>query len=49
MTEVDKRLNAETKALKSEIENLGKKLHYLETTFTNSKEHMEQIFNSGRV
>jgi hypothetical protein len=47
IAETDKRLNAETAGLKSEIENLGKKLHYLETTYRNSKAHMDQIFQSG--
>ena len=45
-TEVDKRLTKETSGLKSDVENLGKKLQYLETTYKNSREHMEQIFKS---
>ena len=27
-----------------EMENLNKKLHYLETTYNNAQMHMEQIF-----
>ncbi|KAF4634057.1 hypothetical protein G7Y89_g4061 [Cudoniella acicularis] len=45
--EVDKRLTAETSELKSDVENLGKKLQYLETTYKNSREHIDQIFKSG--
>lgn len=45
--EVDQRLKKETTDLKTDVDNLNKKLHYLETTHKNSKEHMEQIFKSG--
>lgn len=45
--ETDKRLSKETAELKLEIQNLGKKLHYLETTHKNSREHIDQIFNSA--
>lgn len=47
MNEVEKRLSSETSELKSDISNLEKKLHYLETTHKNSREHIDQIFNSG--
>lgn len=30
-----------------EIENLNKKLHYLETTYNNAQLHLEQIFKRG--
>ena len=30
-----------------EIENLGKKLHYLETTYKNAQEHLERIFKGN--
>jgi len=46
IADVDKRLSSETSELNSEVENLGKKLHYLETTHKNSREHIEQIFKS---
>ncbi len=46
-TEVDRRLTAETTDLKTDVENLNKKLHYLETTHKNSREHIAQIFKSG--
>lgn len=47
IAEVDKRLTTETSELRSDVENLGKKLQYLETTHKNSREHIDQIFNSG--
>jgi prefoldin subunit 1 len=47
ITGVDTRLKAETQELKSDVENLGKKLQYLETTYKNSREHIDQIFSSG--
>jgi len=47
ISDVDKRLNAETSDLKSDLNNLGKKLQYLETTYKNSREHIDQIFKSG--
>lgn len=47
MADVEKRLSSETAELKSDISNLNKKLHYLETTHKNSKDHIEQIFQSG--
>ncbi|MCJ1373160.1 hypothetical protein MMC20_004387 [Loxospora ochrophaea] len=43
---VEKRLSAETTELKGDISNLNKKLHYLETTHKNSREHIDQIFKS---
>ena len=42
--EVAKQLVNETKELQGDIGNLNKKLHYLETTHKNSREHIEQIF-----
>ena len=45
--EVDERLSSETAELKSDISNLKKKLHYLETTQKNSREHIEKIMRSG--
>jgi prefoldin subunit 1 len=37
------RLNEEGKELKSDVGNLEKKLHYLETTYKNSKEGFEKL------
>lgn len=45
--DVVKRLSSETTELKSDISNLNKKLHYLETTHKNSREHIEKIIQSG--
>ena len=45
---VQKRLAKETKELKGEIDGLGKKLHYLETTHRNSRDHMDRILGTGR-
>jgi prefoldin subunit 1 len=45
--EVMDRLTAESGELKSDISSLEKKLHYLETTYKNSKENLEQILNSA--
>ena len=49
-SEVSKRLVSETDELKSDISNLNKKLHYLETTHKNSRERIDQILgkSSGR-
>ncbi|KAL8739048.1 MAG: hypothetical protein Q9181_000230 [Wetmoreana brouardii] len=44
---VQKRLASETAELKSDVSNLNKKLHYLETTHKNSREHIDQIFKSS--
>ena len=46
-SEVDQRLKKETGEFQADVENLNKRLHYLETTHKNSKDHMEQIFKSG--
>ena len=46
-TAVEKRLSSETTELKCDITNMNKKLHYLETTHKNSREHIDQIFRSG--
>ncbi|WEW55736.1 hypothetical protein PRK78_001169 [Emydomyces testavorans] len=44
---VNKRLSNEQKELKADLTNLEKRLHYLETTFKNSRGQIEQIFRSG--
>jgi len=41
------RLAAESEELKSNMSNLEKKLHYLETTYKNSKDNLEQILKSA--
>ncbi|EEQ88103.1 hypothetical protein RJZ56_005235 [Blastomyces dermatitidis] len=47
ITNVNKRLSTEKGDLKTDISNLEKKLHYLETTHKNSMQHMDQIFKTG--
>ncbi|PGH32677.1 prefoldin subunit 1 [[Emmonsia] crescens] len=47
ITNVNKRLSTEKGELKTDISNLEKKLHYLETTHKNSRQHIDQIFKSG--
>ncbi|KAL5332232.1 Prefoldin [Aspergillus crustosus] len=46
---VDKRISTESTEIKSEIENLEKRMNYLEMTFKNSRENLEQILKSGRA
>lgn len=41
------RLSTESASLKKEIGELEKKLHYQETTFKNSRQHIEKILQSG--
>ena len=41
------RLAAERKDHEKEKENLEKKMHYLETTYKNSRENFEQILKSA--
>ncbi|KAL2810444.1 Prefoldin [Aspergillus granulosus] len=48
-TTVDKRISTESTELKSEIEGLEKRMNYLEMTFKNSRENLEQILKSGRA
>lgn len=45
--DVKKRQAREAEEIKKELANLDKKQHYLETTFKNSQEHMEQILKRG--
>ena len=44
---IEKRLASETAEIKSDVSNLNKKLHYLETTYEKSREHIDKIFRSG--
>ncbi|ORY06498.1 Prefoldin [Clohesyomyces aquaticus] len=45
--EVQKRISTESDALKSEMANLDKKQDYLEKTYTNSKNSLEQVLRGG--
>lgn len=47
ISSVDARLSRESQTLKSEITALEKRLHYLETTHKNSREHIEKILQTG--
>jgi prefoldin subunit 1 len=44
---VKDRQSKESGDVEKEMENLNKKLHYLETTYKNATQHLEQIFNRG--
>lgn len=44
---VKDRQSKESVDVDKEMENLNKKLHYLETTYNNATQHLEQIFNRG--
>jgi prefoldin subunit 1 len=44
---VNDRLNTESTALRKDIAELEKKLHYQETTFKNSRDHIEKILQTG--
>lgn len=44
---VNDRLSSESVTLKKDITELEKKLHYQETTFKNSREHIDKILQSG--
>ena len=44
---VENRLSSEAKELQNDINNLEKKLNYLETTNKNSREHLDRLFKSS--
>jgi len=44
---IEKRLATESAGLKKDITELEKKLHYLETTYKNSREYVEKILQTG--
>ncbi|TQS36403.1 hypothetical protein Golomagni_03149 [Golovinomyces magnicellulatus] len=46
-SKVSEKLQSQIVGLKLEVENLGKKLQYLETTYKNSRDHIDQILKSG--
>ncbi|KAL9092293.1 MAG: hypothetical protein Q9165_004467 [Trypethelium subeluteriae] len=43
------KLTTQNTGLKSDTSNLEKKLNYLETTYKNSREHIEQLFKAGQA
>lgn len=46
-TDVKARISKESDELKKKVENLEKKLNYLETTLKNSNDHLNAIFKNG--
>ncbi|TQV96032.1 hypothetical protein V2A60_001183 [Cordyceps javanica] len=47
VAEITQKLDDQTKGLDNEIEKLGQRLVYLETTHKNSREHIEQILRKS--
>jgi len=45
---LQEKLGGHMKDVQTEVESLGKKLHYLETTAKNSQEHIEKMLGGGR-
>jgi prefoldin subunit 1 len=45
--EMQTKLASQSTELKSDVTDLNKKLHYLETTAQNSRDHIEQLLRSG--
>ena len=41
------KLATQMKEMETDIEGLGKRLHYLETTAKNSQEHIEKMLKGG--
>lgn len=44
---MEKKLVMQMKELESDVEGMGKRLHYLETTAKNSQEHIEAMLRRG--
>ena len=41
------KLDSQIKEIETEVDTLGKRLHYLETTAKNSQEHIEKMLKGG--
>jgi chaperonin cofactor prefoldin len=41
------KLGAQMKQVEEDVESLGKRLHYLETTAKNSQDHIEKMLKGG--
>jgi septal ring factor EnvC (AmiA/AmiB activator) len=41
------KLGSQMKEMETDVESLGKKLHYLETTAKNSQDHIEKMLKGG--
>lgn len=46
-SDVKVRLTKEGETIKKDMEGLEKKMHYLETTYKNSKDHLDAVFKNG--
>lgn len=46
---MQQRLKSETEKLAADMVGLEKKLHYLETTYKNSVDNLEQLLGRSRV
>ena len=44
---LNKRLESESTTLSKDISDLEKRLHYQETTYKNSRQHIEKILQTG--
>lgn len=44
---LNQRLTAESNTLSKDITDLEKRLHYQETTYKNSRQHIEKILQTG--
>lgn len=40
-------MTKDQETIKKDMEGLDKKMHYLETTYNNSKTHLDAIFKNG--
>ena len=47
VSELQSKLASQMKEMETDVEGLGKRLHYLETTAKNSQEHIEKILKGG--
>jgi dihydroceramidase len=44
---LQKKLDSQMKDMQTEVESLGKRLHYLETTAKNSQEHIDKMLKGA--
>ncbi|KXX75189.1 putative prefoldin subunit 1 [Madurella mycetomatis] len=44
---LENKLGSQIKEIETEVEAMGKRLHYLETTAKNSQEHIEKMLKGG--
>jgi septal ring factor EnvC (AmiA/AmiB activator) len=47
ITALQEKLGSQIKEVETEVDALGKRLHYLETTAKNSQEHIEKMLKGG--